>query len=366
MMRRGARWLALVLGVGCGGPELLGPDVVGSPNDGLVFGRVGHEGRYDLWRARLADGATRPFVAQPARHENWPFWSQAAGLLVFEVSPRVGRRKTLRLWRARDGAELRFPVAHAGSVYWPAWAPQGDRLAYAVVPAADSAGGLAVLDLASQRTSYLAFNQGRPVDDDGRLEFARPSFAPDGKGLVAQGTDEEGARVYLLEAGRPPRPLTPRGEYAHRAEFTRDGRWVVFTVRGSDKQPSHIAAVRPDGGGRHRLADAPRASNERAKPSPTRDEIAFVSDRDGQLDVFLMDLAGGAPRNLTRDLDLDAGPLRWSPDGERIAVATEPRGARASGRRSRADEWWIVVIDRDGRELLRTPGFSPDWMPPWP
>lgn len=343
--------LGLALGAGCAGEPSPVTQLAGAPSEGLVFVRVDERGHHDLWRARLADGAVRPFLVTPERRETWPYWSEPAGMLVFEVAPEGRRGRHVRLWRARDAAERELPAPHRGGQGWPAWSPDGSRLAYAVGPL--PSGGLAVLDLAAERVALWAVN--RPGRD-----FVRPAFAPDGESLVAQGTEGGDARVYRLAAGQPPRPLTPAGAYAFRAKFTRDGRWVVFTDRGGEGAPSQIGAVRPDGSGLRLLAAQPGVRNERVEASPTRDEVAFVSDRDGQLDVFRMDFPDGEPRNLTRGLDLEAGPLYWSPDGERIAVGMEPREGSAPA------AWLVVVIDRHGRELLRTPGFSPDWMPPWP
>ena len=104
-----------------------------------------------------------------------------------------------------------------------------------------------------------------------------------------------------------------------------------------------------------------------ARPSPTRDELAFVSDRSQNADVYLVEMEGGVPRNLTRTPMFDEYAPHWSPDGELLVVTTvdvdadEPRLAdRATLTHAR-----LRVIDREGRVLLDTPGFMPDWMPPW-
>ena len=62
-----------------------------------------------------------------------------------------------------------------------------------------------------------------------------------------------------------------------------------------------------------------------ARPSPTRDEIAFVSDRDGSSDVFLADLDGSAQRSLQHTPDHNELAPRWSPDGEFVVVTRVAR-----------------------------------------
>ncbi|MBT7859490.1 MAG: hypothetical protein HN712_04225 [Gemmatimonadetes bacterium] len=79
--------------------------------------------------------------------------------------------------------------------------------------------------------------------------------------------------------------------------------------------------------------------------------IAFVSDRDGSDDIFVMYEDGSMPTNLTRSpLDWDRDPA-WSPNGERIVFVRN--GA-------------ITIMRADGtdvNELVRrgeTPAWSPD------
>jgi Tol biopolymer transport system component len=92
--------------------------------------------------------------------------------------------------------------------------------------------------------------------------------------------------------------------------------------------------------------------------------VAFVSDRDGSRDVFLVDLAGGAPRNLTQSPQSDELAPVWSPDGE-LLVILRTRAA-GPGERPGGGERIVAVIDREGRALFETPGMMADWMPAWP
>ncbi len=112
-----------------------------------------------------------------------------------------------------------------------------------------------------------------------------------------------------------------------------------------------------------RFASQADADDHSARPSPTRDEIAFVSDRGGSFDVYLAGLDGSGLRALTSWADRDALAPRWSPDGERLVVTAQPV---ATADPSKIDEAHIVVLDRHGAVLLDVPGAMPDWMPPWP
>jgi len=56
-------------------------------------------------------------------------------------------------------------------------------------------------------------------------------------------------------------------------------------------------------------------------------DILFVSDRDWNSEVYIMDEAGNNPRNLTNSPRADSSPS-WSPDKQQIVLA---RSSRAQG-----------------------------------
>jgi dipeptidyl aminopeptidase/acylaminoacyl peptidase len=334
--------------------------VAGPASQGLVFARV-VEGSLDLARARLADGRVRALTRTPDADETWPYWSAPAQALVFQRAPaRDATASDLWLWSA-GGGERALTETPRREERWPEWSPVAERLVYAFRGGQPHA-GLALVDLAlGPRTAVLA------AAPPGAL-YLRPNFAPDGRSLVVQRETAggRGSALWLLAPGAPPRALT--GDPAwhdSKAFFTRDGAGVVFTRRPASGGKRRIAWVAASGG-EPRLQDAPDGADEHsARPSPTRDEMAFVSDRDGGSEIFLCDLDGGHVRNLTHTPDVAEYAPRWSPDGERLAVTVAaddaPRlrdlGALAQAR--------VRVLDRQGRVLFETQGLMPDWMPAW-
>jgi Tol biopolymer transport system component len=75
-------------------------------------------------------------------------------------------------------------------------------------------------------------------------------------------------------------------------------------------------------------------------------KIAFVFNRDGNDEIYVMDSGGGAPTRLTNNQAPDGYPA-WSPDGQKIVF---------SSGRDLNDE--IYVMNADGSAQTR---FTDDW-----
>ena len=329
----------LLLGAGCGPSEA----PRGAASDGIVFVRADAGGDSDAFEARLSDGAERRLLRTPQRGETWPYWSDSLRRVVLQLPPLGRLGPQLALLDPDSGAETPVPGTREAVQNWPEWAPDGRRLVYSF--RTQSSAGIAVVDAASGE---------RTASWPGRL--VRPAFAPDGERLVAQRIDGSLSTLFVLEPGREPRALAEAGSYDDKGRFTRDGAWVVFQRGARKDAPRDLVRVRPDGSGAEPFASRPDADEHAADPSPSRDEIAFVSDRDGSFDLFVV-VPGEEPRNLSRSPAEDEIAPHWSPDGERIVLSVEkPKGG---------GEMRVRVVDREGRVLFEAPGMMPSWMAPW-
>ena len=94
-----------------------------------------------------------------------------------------------------------------------------------------------------------------------------------------------------------------------------------------------------------------------APPAAAGGRIAFVSTRDGNGEIYVMNADGSNPQRLTHNARWDGSPA-WSPDGTQIAYYTHLT----------EQAWAIMVMNADGsnpRQLTEgnTCGCAPFWSP---
>jgi Tol biopolymer transport system component len=109
-----------------------------------------------------------------------------------------------------------------------------------------------------------------------------------------------------------------------------------------------------------RLTDHP-ALDFNAAFAPDGKRLAFVSERDGNMELYTIRLDGKGLRRLTHEHALDDHPA-WSPDGKRIAFVSTRQPSRTPGQAWNA----VFVMRDDGTNVHRlTPADVADYSPAW-
>lgn len=125
---------------------------------------------------------------------------------------------------------------------------------------------------------------------------------------VALSSDRSGSYdLYVMDAdGRNLRRLTVDPGAEGEPAWTPDGARLVYTST-SLTGVSQIASIKADGGDFRQLTSS-AGGNRSPEVSPDGRTIAFVSMRDGNTEIYAMDLEGTNPRRLTKTSDRESSP----------------------------------------------------------
>jgi dipeptidyl aminopeptidase/acylaminoacyl peptidase len=131
--------------------------------------------------------------------------------------------------------------------------------------------------------------------------------------------------------GGPKRPMTIDDLFGFRRvadpQISPDGKTVAYVVTGVDlpgnKSSSTIWLAPTEGGQPRQPRQLTNTSKKDRHPrwSPDGKRLLFESNRDGDFQLWLIDLAGGEARKLT-DVGTEAGNALWSRDGKTIAFVS--------------------------------------------
>jgi WD40 repeat protein len=159
-------------------------------------------------------------------------------------------------------------------------------------------------------------------------------------------------RRLLLRAGMAALSCLAPAEAAQAAFPGQNGR-IAYTACCDNGE---IASVNPDGTGETVLVSGD-IETDNAWPawSPDGTRIAFATNRDGDYEIYMMDADGSNQTRLTTHPAGDTRPS-WAPDGQRIVF------------RSSRDGGGLYTLNTDGSGVTRIPNStatdnSPVWSP---
>jgi Tol biopolymer transport system component/DNA-binding winged helix-turn-helix (wHTH) protein len=248
--------------------------------------------------------------------------------------------------------KLTSPPRGTTGDYYPAFSPDGKRLAFARA-VSFSATDLYVLPLAGGQPTRLTFD-GFTIDGLAWTSDQREIIFSSRRGGSFNSLWRIGS------GGGTPERVSAFGEDVISPAVSRDGNRLAYTRQLDDM---NIWSFTLDAGGSVASKTPLIASTFRDSDpdySPDGRRIAFTSGRNGSFGIWVSDSDGGNPRLLFDGGAYVTGSPRWSPDGRRIVFDTRAHDPARVGNPS------IWTVDADGGEARRlsaagTGDVAPSW-----
>jgi TolB protein len=292
-----------------------------------------------------------PSRTAPAASTAAPARASLSGRIYFPVYDPDPARRTFDIYAVRlaDG-EREIVVGQASQ---PAISPDGERLAHRSWDRDQR--GLSVLELTDGHSwRWIEFS-----------EAARPSWSPDSQNIVFPSRQESDRRWRVYRTIGLEFTLIRRhgGDIFGRVPiWLSDGR-IVYWDCPLDKCGLYV--MKSDGTGLVRLTTAEHDTGPAA--SPDGRQVAFMSNRSGNWEVYIVDsnaAEGTEPTRLTQNAARDGLPA-WSPDGKWVAFVSDRDGAwavwavRPNG--SGLQKLFAFGGPLEGEVAYAQPGEQEDW-----
>jgi len=254
--------------------------------------------------------ATTPTQGAGAR----PF-QIAKGRIVYPGIDAIQERQDLYL------LDLAQAVPHLllENASQPAFSPDGSRLAFR--SEADHQ-KLGILDLRTNQVSELTRYR----------KDSTPTWSPDASQIVFASDRESDRlwRIYVIS------PLEVRGKgiqwgFGQMPAWAADGSEIVYHACDLYGNNCGLWVMEPGGFNQARLTTDPSDTSPSWKSDAS--QVAFISLRTGNWEIYAVDVATGLDRRLTNHPAMDVAPV-WSPDGRQLAFLSNREGA-----------WAVYILD---------------------
>jgi Tol biopolymer transport system component/imidazolonepropionase-like amidohydrolase len=316
----------------------------------IAFSSDRFGGIHTIWTVQVQDGV---LVRLTNDESATPTWTPLDTEITFSsnrASATPGRRELALRSIDASGRERKITdTSSSGVPIYPSWSPDGRHLAYELNGEVriDGRASSSDDDAVSQRVQWLTdfeFLYSADGHVKRRSLDGRESFVPFSASLTLKRPTYAAAHRVLEPVDSQPLrgivspTVSPNGKLI---AFTAAGDVWLSPVDGSPARLTNDAAIKRD-----------------PAWSPDSGRLAFASERDGGMDLWVHDLLSGGEALVARERGDVSGPA-WSPDGTRIAFLVDGsrlKVVRVAGAERANDRDTIVPV----LSSLGRPTWSPD------
>ena len=322
--------------------------------DGKKLALVGGEG--DIWVREVASGKETRLTQTPS-FKYWCFWSPDSKIIayldvlngLYVVSAEGGEPRTL----IKSDSDF----IKEGNYAWPTgWTSDNQMILCEV-----SKRGLCAIPLSGGEWKDIFKLPAQYSEKD----FSLLTLSPNGKFLAYESTKSGNSDIYVMSVdGGNSIQITNHPAPDSWPTWSFDGKWIAFISSRSGDSEIWVTQISPDGNPEGEPLQIFRGFSEtNSFYNWTRDGKIGISLSTGVSNIFVRELQTGKETQATNILTSESFP-RWSPDGGQIAFISRRDGE--------SDLWTIPSEGGEANKVTvnvpnpnATPRYisRPSWLP---